>query len=225
MNAAVLAAAGFDIAHAFDPARAGIPIFVDPARRAGWLVGNTRALWPRFVAARRADAELDAADHPLDRYTETAIARAIAGDDARVWLGHRRYDGRGSAPAVSGAEGHRGGIDDGAFPPLQRLAVATGLGALAPTGLVIHPVFGPWFALRAVIVEPGEPPPAPPPLAPPCECGAPCLDALARARTTRGPDAWRAWLAVRDACPVGRDHRYDDDQVLYHYGRNRDRLA
>jgi len=202
----VLAEAGFDLVHAFDPARAGIDLFVDPARRSGWLVGNTRALWPRFGAARRADPELASADHPLDRYTEAAIARATADTDARVWFGHRR--------------GH-----DGAFPPLQRLAVATGLGALAPTGLVIHPVFGPWFALRAVIVEPGEPPPPRPPLVRPCECGAPCLDALAHAQATRGPGAWQAWLAVRDACPVGRAYRYDDDQVLYHYGRNRDRLG
>src|SRR5438270_2795660 len=101
---------------------------VDPARRLGWLVGNTRALWPRFLSARDPGDE-----HPLERYTERTIERAIAGSGATAWFGHRRYDG--------------------AFLPLQRLAVAVGLGALAPTGLVIHPVFGPWFALRAVVVE------------------------------------------------------------------------
>jgi methylmalonic aciduria homocystinuria type C protein len=206
VDLAVLADAGFDLAHAFDPARAGIAMFVDPARPAGWLVGNTRALWPRFVAARRADRELDAAEHPLERYTEAAIERALSGSHGRAWFGHRTYA-------------------EGTFIPLQAVAVASGLGTLAPTGLVIHPVFGPWFALRAVIVEPGEPPPPRAPIAPACTCDAPCLDALARAQAARGPEAWRAWLAVRDACPVGRDHRYSDDQVLYHYGRNRDRLA
>jgi methylmalonic aciduria homocystinuria type C protein len=203
---AILADAGFDLVHAFDPARTGIATFVDPSRRAGWLVGNTRALWPRFVAARRADRELDAAAHPLERHTEAAIVRALSGGHGRAWFGHRTYE-------------------EGTFIPLQAVAVASGLGTLAPTGLVIHPVFGPWFALRAVIVEPGEPPPAREPIRRTCECGAPCLDALARAQAARGPEAWRAWLAVRDACPIGREHRYSDEQILYHYGRNRDRLG
>jgi len=30
-------------------------------------------------------------------------------------------------------------------------------------------------------------------------------------------EEWRAWLAVRDACPLGRAHRYTEPQVLYHY--------
>ena len=31
---------------------------------------------------------------------------------------------------------------------------------------------------------------------------------------------WRLWLAVRDACPLGREHRYDDDQLRYHYTKD-----
>jgi cyanocobalamin reductase (cyanide-eliminating) / alkylcobalamin dealkylase len=38
-------------------------------------------------------------------------------------------------------------------------------------------------------------------------------------------DTWRAWLAVRDACPVGREHRYGDDQIAYHYAKRRDALG
>jgi methylmalonic aciduria homocystinuria type C protein len=30
-------------------------------------------------------------------------------------------------------------------------------------------------------------------------------------------DRWRLWLAVRDACPVGREHRYSDEQIRFHY--------
>ena len=41
---------------------------------------------------------------------------------------------------------------DGAFVAFQPLAVAAGLGALSEANLVIHPVYGPWFALRAAIV-------------------------------------------------------------------------
>jgi hypothetical protein len=56
-----------------------------------------------------------------------------------------------------------------------------------------------------------------------CTCDAPCHDALARALAT--PNDWRAWLAVRDACPIGRDYRYDDDQLRYHYTKDRAALG
>ena len=194
--------AGFDIAHEFDTAAVadvpGLAPIVDPGRRVGILVGNTRALWPAFLAARAADPELAAAADPIERYTEAAIARAFPGE--RAWFSHRRYDG--------------------AFLPFQRLAIATGLGAAAPTQLVIHPVYGPWFALRAVITRAGDPPPARAPL-PAYRCTGDCEAALARAVATTGPETWRAWLAVRDACTIGRAHRYDDDQIAYHYTKNR----
>ena len=38
-------------------------------------------------------------------------------------------------------------------------------------------------------------------------------------------DTWRLWLAVRDACPVGREHRYGDDQIGYHYRHDRTLLC
>lgn len=36
-----------------------------------------------------------------------------------------------------------------------------------------------------------------------------------------GAEDWRRWLAVRDACPVGRAHRYSDAQIAYHYTKDR----
>lgn len=196
-----LAAAGFDLAHAFDAALAAREPGLAPLAgggRLGILAGNTRALWPRFAAAL-ADPALAADPDPLERYTEQAIDAAFAAaPGARIYYGHRRYGG--------------------AFLPLQRLAVATGLGALAPTGLVVHPIYGPWLALRAAIVVDGDPPPARPPIPQPCRCDAACTAALAAARAASGPDNWRAWLAVRDACPL-REHRYGEDQIRYHYTR------
>jgi methylmalonic aciduria homocystinuria type C protein len=205
---AALTSAGFDVVHAFDPSRVagepGLACLADPARPLGWLIGNSRALWPRFDHARHHDRAIAGAEHPLDRYTEMNVSRALSATDAHVWFGHVRYDDT--------------------FVPMQRLAVATGLGALAPTGLVIHRELGPWLALRAVAIGPGAPTAhAPVPL--PCTCDDACTTALARARGARGPEAWRAWLAVRDACPVGRVHRYGEEQLLYHYGHNRDRLG
>jgi methylmalonic aciduria homocystinuria type C protein len=215
---ATLAEAGFDIAHTFDAAAAarepGLAV-LSGGRRLGILIGSTRALWPPFCAAL--GAELAGEPDPLERYTERAIDGAFAG--ARIHYGHRRHDG--------------------AFLPLQRLAVVTGLGALAPSQLVIHPVYGPWFALRAVVLldersESGGRGPdgsaggengvsidgAPPeraPIAPPCRCTAACADRLLRAQ--RSGD-WRDWLAVRDACSL-QQWRYPDDQIRFHYSRMR----
>ena len=31
---------------------------------------------------------------------------------------------------------------------------------------------------------------------------------------------WQDWLAVRDVCPEGRDHRYSETQIRYHYEKN-----
>jgi methylmalonic aciduria homocystinuria type C protein len=182
----VVADAGFDIAQELDLAATGIP----GVSGRGVLVGNTRALWPIFIAARSADPALLASRDPLDLYTEQTLARAFPG--ARMWFAHRRYAG--------------------AFLPFQRIAVVAGLGALSPAQLVIHPVFGPWFGLRALVALDGDPPPAPAPLI--YRCTGECETQLAVA--SRGDD-WRAWLAVRDACRVGREFRYGDSQLAYHY--------
>lgn len=192
-----LSRAGFDLAHPFDvhacASETGAPIDA-PRGTLGLFVGNTRALWPVFSAARAADPELAASTDPLELYTERVIDQVAAG--ARVYYSHRTYGG--------------------AFLPLQRLAVAAGIGTLSPTHLVIHPVYGPWFALRAVIVCEGEPPPRR--VAPrACTCDERCLDAFTRAAASSGPERWKAWLAVRDACSAGREHRYSDEQIAYHY--------
>jgi len=182
-----LAADGFDLVHAFDAhAAATEPGWERLAGgpRLGLLVANTRALWPIFSARRRAEPD------PLDRYTERSIAAAYP--DAPTYFAH-----------VS---------EDGAFLPFTRLAVAVGLAALAPSHLVIHPIYGPWIALRAVVTIEGEPP-ARAPIAKPCACAAPCERALAQALPTAD---WRAWLAVRDACTI-RAHRYGADQIAFHY--------
>lgn len=191
---ATLTAAGFDIAHTFDAValarEPGLAILAGEARL-GILIGNTRALWPPFSAALR-DPALAAQPDPLDHYTEQVIDAAFSG--ARLYYGHRRYEG--------------------AFLPLQRLAAATGLGALAPNHLVIHPVYGPWFALRAVAVVDGEPP-ARGPIPQPCCCDASCSASFTRAQQSKD---WRDWLFVRDSCSL-RTWRYSEEQIHYHYSR------
>lgn len=176
-----LAAAGFDLAHELDT-RA---IRALPEGR-GVLIGNTRALWPRFEAARRDEPDA------LDRYTERTLEAAVT--DARVFFAHRMYDG--------------------AFIPFQQLAVVSGFAALAPSRLLVHPVHGPWFALRALVIFEGERGPVRTPIAQPCRCDGRCERAVEEALAD--PLAWPRWVAVRDACAL-RAQRYSDEQVRFHY--------
>jgi methylmalonic aciduria homocystinuria type C protein len=38
-------------------------------------------------------------------------------------------------------------------------------------------------------------------------------------------EQWRLWLAVRDACPVGREYRYSENQIRWHYAHDRSALV
>ncbi len=187
--------AGLDLVHPFD-ARA-----LDPARPHGVLIANTRALWPALLAARAADPALRDAADPIELYVERAVAAAYPG--AKILYAHRTYDG--------------------AYLPFQRVAADARLGVLTPAHLVVHPIYGPWIALRAIVLTVGVPPPPAAPLSiDEADAHPPAAEAaLALALVAQGPDAWRAWLAVRDACPIGRAHRYYDAQIRYHYTKDR----
>jgi len=100
--------------------------------------------------------------------------------------------------------------------------------------LAIHPQHGPWFGLRAVLVAAIEGPPSTPRPASPCaSCSAPCVPALERALAVSGSPLSSAaitrhaaaWIAVRDACPIGRASRYSDAQLDYHYAPAARKLA
>ncbi len=164
----------------------------------GILIGNTRALWPALLAA--ADPE---AKDPLDAHVTAVIARALAPFPHRVRYAHDPIP---------------------EFVPIQRIAEESGLARRSLSQLSIHPTYGPWIGLRAVatIEVEGLPPPAPPPVSPGCEgCELRCRAALDEALESGG---WRRWLAVRDACNVGREWRYGEDQIAYHYTKDREVL-
>jgi len=201
-----LAQAGLDIVQPF-PAHAiarelGLSQLHVDDLPVGLLIGNTRALWAHLARARASDAAYTADANPIETHVER-VCRHLARPHARVLFAHAQYDG--------------------AFLPFQRIAVAAGLAALAPTQLAIHPIYGPWFALRAVILCEGEAPRRAPRVTLPCDCAtAGCNALFERAKET--PDDWRAWLAMRDACPIGKAWRYPDDQIAYHYTKDRSYL-
>ncbi len=165
------------------------------------LIGNNRDLWSRFVAAYRADASLRAEQHPFDTFVETALAAVI--ETRAVRFAHRMYDQ--------------------AYVPMQRLAAAARLGALSATHLVIHPTYGPWFSLRAVIAF--ETPVSA--LADgwarcaASDCQRGCQPLFDKTMASGRSATWRDWLAVRAACSTGTEWRFSDEQIIYHYTKDR----
>ncbi len=182
----------------------------------GILIGNTRELWPAFTRAYAGDAQLANAEHPLDSYVVTRLIELMQNaTTAHTQLVFAHV----TAPR--------------AFP-IQRLAERVGLAAISPSHLAIHALHGPWIALRAVVVVDVAGPEGPA-MAPerPCQaCSAPCMPALAHALAASGsalsPESVAAhadaWVAVRDACPVGQGSRYGNSQLAYHYAPNRSRI-
>jgi NAD-dependent dihydropyrimidine dehydrogenase PreA subunit len=179
---------------------------------AALLVGNHGpAMWSALVAS---DEYGDGEPHPMDRWTRRIIGEALASLDR---------------PAIA------------LFPfggevwPFQRFASrAMGLRS-SPLGLLIHPDYGLWHALRAAIVFPGLANLAPVHVSDhPCDdCAAkPCLGACpVEAFTASGfavqacrshlatgakPDCVAEGCAARNACPVGRQWRYGNDQLRFH---------
>ncbi len=167
---------------------------------------------------------------PLDGYVRESIAEAaklIRDGSAphncpRIWLGYAH-------------------TLDPCPLPIQRLAELSGLASLGPSGLVVHPQYGPWIGLRALILVDTEPlsqvPFGPPFTCTGCHqpCVAPFQAALnkstraaeerlgspyANEETRSSNSNARTWLAVRDACPLGREYRYEEEQIVYHYDKD-----
>jgi len=206
---AVLSVARFDalVAPAF---RSGHRL---PAARSAWVVGSAGPrLFSHFQTATSGDPRQP---DPLDAYVEAQLAAAMA-------LAAR------AGAACAAIFGHRavGGI----FPDLVAAAREAGLGWPSRLGLLLHPAFGPWTSLRAVLLtdvalDCGSPLPGAGPCA---ECPAPCtaacpvaapaargfrVDACAGTRLAGG---CAEHCAARRACPVGAGFRYAPAAEAHH---------
>jgi methylmalonic aciduria homocystinuria type C protein len=214
------AAAGFDLLQPFrvewynGAVEVGhrLPDFGRPGAL-GLLIGHTRALWAPFVAAIRRDPDLRDDPNPLERYTEERVGTALR-SLSQLWEARWAHE-----------------------PPprqvaMQRLGHVSGLAHRSAAFLNVHPVYGPWIALRAAVVVDVDGPsgPAPDPPCPCTDCPHACVPQFERAAAAlrqRGFDqpglgeTWRLWLAVRDACPLGREYRYGEEQIAYHYRNDR----
>jgi hypothetical protein len=158
-----------------------------PGARAAIVVASGgRALWDAFSRAPEFGAVVD----PLDAYTRRVTEAAVA------------QLGPGRGRALFAFERLEGGYAD--FVELGRLA---GLGAPSRLRLLLHPVYGPWMSLRALVLtraDWGTRLHAPGGFDPCQNCPAPCERA--------GPDPTERRLA----CVVGPQHAYSDAARAHH---------
>lgn len=182
-----------------------------PGCRSVLVIGSGgTTLWDGFlrsVAEQPARLELDG---PLDARVVEAIA-AVPADPSRLWI--------------------RCAADDGQHVDFRSLARDAGLGHPSRLGLLLHPTYGPWFALRAACFTTDALPVTGPLVTPtPCEgCAAPCTAACPVGAI--GPGGWsfapcvgfqerdptcHGGCLARAACVVGREHAYGALQHRYH---------
>jgi hypothetical protein len=186
-----------------------------PGAVSALLVGSSGRAF--FAGFERSSEAADGRPDPLDRYT-----RAVVNDVARASLGPLGVAFGTRFPFV--------GQTEGAGPiPFQRLGRAAGLAPASPLGLQIHPIFGAWWAYRALLAVDVSLP-ATTRLDDGCAgCPAPCVDACpghavhvagfdvaaCHAHRLASPPCHLSCVA-RLACVRGPEHQYAEAQLAFH---------
>lgn len=118
-----------------------------------------------------------------------------------------------------------------------RLAEAAGFGTISPvSGLLVHPEYGPWIAVRGAILVDGRPFGAVADASitdrfqPCCSCSRPCVSAcpahvhdgagnqdLARCASHRHAGNCEPACSSRAACPVGASHRDGPEEFAHRH--------
>ncbi|MEE9278685.1 MAG: hypothetical protein V3V67_00785 [Myxococcota bacterium] len=182
---------------------------VAPGTEGVLVVGNGGgALWEHFRRSPEAEQRRD----PLDSYTERALretAESLDPPGSVALYTDRRQD---------------------AYLPMVALGRRAGCGSPGRVGVLIHPEYGPWIALRGLLyLRDPLPFEEPEPFDPCSGCPAPC--AVACRGGVLGPDGvdvegcfrtkildstCRRRCDARLACVVGPEHAYSSEQFLHH---------
>ncbi|MGH7340383.1 MAG: hypothetical protein ACREKH_07825 [Candidatus Rokuibacteriota bacterium] len=189
------------------------------------VIGNGGgAFWGayrRFCAAR---PRYEQRPDPLDDFTREVVDAACA-PLARQTPMHVLYPFGFAQDPVS----------------FSRLAALAGLGRESLVGVLVHPVYGPWIALRAAVLvrarlDAGRPAdgfdPCPSCSERPCIAACPggAVEAtgwnVPRCGAHRGrpDDPCAARCHARVACVLGPEHRYPEEALAYHQRRAREPL-
>jgi hypothetical protein len=195
-----------------------------PDARGLVIIGNGGvAFWSSFARARTVDPRVGAGPNPLDAFTRAVVTETVAPVLARRGLPCRVVHPFDEGPLVLS---------------FAHAAEVAGLGRPSLLGVLLHPVYGPWVALRAALVLPVVPVAARPADGfDPCpSCTArPCVAACPSAAVTangwdaatcmatggRPEDLCAAACHARLACVVGPEHRYPPAALAHHQGAAR----
>ncbi len=208
--AAAVAAHGLSLRGGFAPSAADAVPAVSPGTGTATIlmVGNLGPeMWPHVAP------HIDGGRHPLDRWTRAVIEPIAA-----------RFGARAVFP-----------FDEPPLPFQRWAKRAEGLSS-SPVGVLIHPEYGLWHAYRAALLFPVAVEGVPVADAAPSPCEScedkPCLSACPVAAfspagydvpacaghlaSAAGAPCHAHGCRARDACPVGRAHRYGEDQIRFH---------
>ena len=141
-----LHSAGFDIAHPFPVDALSESsmemlsgIFKAKIPRCGVLIGNTSLVWSAFVLWLKQQPQWHQLNHPLNTFVEE----------------HIQAHCRTCLPSAHILWTHQTGSY---VVPIQRIAHESGFAFLSRGQFNVHPQYGPWFALRALLLVDEEPP-------------------------------------------------------------------
>jgi len=217
---AALAGAGFNLCGALSAARYDALVpgawrsaeLLPDARTALVVASGGRALWTALQAAPEHAAPSD----PVDTYT-ARVLDALARD-----LSTAGHPSRALYPLERRGE---------TWADFVALAREAGLGVPSRIGMLLHPIYGPWLSIRAILLTAFECPRGAPHVGfDPCEgCAAPCAEACpggavgpegisARVcyETQRSEPACALRCSARRACVVGSEHGYAVEAEAHH---------
>ena len=227
---------GFDIFHPFHPQWYNESLKRDnlleqlvmlPEVSRGFLIGNTKHLWPTFKKWYEQQSTL--LQDPLDTYCRECIESCL-----------RKHYAPSCFSIYWSAKTHPNQLIS-----MQRVSMESGLAYHDPTTqLVVHPMYGTWHSYRAVVIlKDDSAPQVSPPRAVPClltpnekeRAKVAMKRALAVSNTSNlcvqlhggGDDAdnmmtvCQAWIEMRDCIERGKsEYRFDEDQLMYHYTKD-----
>jgi epoxyqueuosine reductase QueG len=179
---------------------------------------------PDFFQALRDSPEWAEGIDPADRF-----ARRIVDAHRDVWIER----GWSSASFLyADCRDHNG---KSCYANFAALAIACGLGVPSRLGILLHPTYGPWWAIRALLLTERALSPTQPLDWLPCDgCPAPCAEACpsedvvlpsgfdigACFETRAAQPACRTRCSARRACVVGRDELAYQEEAEVYYTQN-----
>ena len=191
-----------------------LPHFGRPDGALAFIVGSSRNVWQHFLrySPRTAFPDLPKACVGIcafDQFVEDAMYIAVERAKTDPKMG-RTY---AFAHAME---------NDYAFQRAAAIAAMTDLDPL--TNLCIHPIYGAWVSMRAIVIFDCDPPTMHPrPVTATLTDGEiDRCNAVLQKIEAAGPDDWEDCLKLRESIKRGKDYKFSENHIMYFFqGPNR----